>query len=171
MHNCNRLTVLSPFLAPFLLVLDLALEIQRAPSPWLDQGLAFLSAFYRWGSAPSPTHSCDKYAHHGPLIYRNYKIVVAEFGYTSAIDDSCLLCAFLLSDKSRTIVGVLHLALLVPPVSIALAPPPCQVVQEYRKIFLIVAMAFAFYTPHFLARLRPQYLILLQALHFQAKIL
>lgn len=70
LHNCNRLVVHDPFRAPFLLILDLALEIHPALLLLLDQGLMFLSAFDKLGSYPSLAHSFDMSAHCGPLIYR-----------------------------------------------------------------------------------------------------
>jgi len=81
-----------------------------------------LSTFDKFRSYPSLAHSSDMSSHHGPLIYKNYKTVAGESVYTSTTNDSCLSCAFLLSDRSHTIVRVPHLTLLVLLVSMALAP-------------------------------------------------
>lgn len=56
------------------------------------------------------------------MIYRNYKIAVVEFAYTSAISDNCPLCAFLPPNRLGTRAQVSHLAPLVPLVSTALVP-------------------------------------------------
>lgn len=129
-RNCNGLTVHGPFIAPFLLVLDIGPETQRTPSLQLDRGLTFLSAFYMAGSAPSLTRSCDKYAHCGPPIYRNYKTAAVESVYTSTTDDNCRSCVFLLSDRSHTITWVSYSALpvlLVLVASVPLLPSSSQI--------------------------------------------
>ena len=122
LHNCNKLTIHGPLLAPFLLVLDLTLEIPRAPSLPLGRGLVFLSASNRLGSDPSFIRSCEKYARRGLLTCKNYKTTVGEPTYTSAENDNYPSCVFLLSGRSRTIIWVSHLALLVPLVEMALVP-------------------------------------------------
>jgi len=95
------------------------LGIHHMPSLQLDWNLAFQSAFDRLGSYPSLAHSLDTFAYRDPLIYRSYSIVAAVSGYTSTTGDSCPLHAFLLPNKSHTRVLVPHLALLVPPGSMA----------------------------------------------------
>jgi len=122
LRNCNKSTVHDPFLAPFLLILDLFLEIHRAPFLPLGRGLTFLSAFDRLGSDPSLTHSSDKYALHGPSNYRNYKTVVGVLLYTSTTNDNYLSFSFLLFDRLHTIARVPHLTLPVPLISMALGP-------------------------------------------------
>jgi len=114
--------VCDPFLAPFLLVLNLVLGIQCVPFPQLGQGLTFPSAFYMLESAPSLTHSCGKYAHCGPPIYKNCKTAARESIYTSTTNESCLSCAFPPPDRSHTRVWVPQLVLPVPLVSTSLAP-------------------------------------------------
>lgn len=122
LHNYNKLTILSRFLVPFLLVLDLILEIRYAPSPQLGRGLAFLSTFYRLGSDPSLTHSYDKCSRHGLPTYRSYKTATGESVYTFATNNNHTSCVFLMADKSHTITRASHSALPVPLVSMALAP-------------------------------------------------
>lgn len=121
LHNCNILTVCGPFLVPFLLVLDLALEIQCVASPQLGRGLTFLSASYRPRSNPSFTCRCDKCARRGLPTYRNYKTTTGESVYTFATNENYPFFVFLLFDRSHTIMRVLHSALPMPLVSMELA--------------------------------------------------
>lgn len=123
-HNCSKLIVLNPFLAQFLLILILTLELHLAPFLQLGRGLVFKFVSYMLESYPSLIHSCDKYVHIVPLNYRTYKTFVVGPVYTSVTDDNCLLCDFLLPNRSCTRVWVPHMALLVPLVSIELVPLP-----------------------------------------------
>lgn len=148
----------------FLLILNFTLESHHAPFPLLCWGLVFLSTSNRPWSNQSLTHSSNKYAHRGPLIYKNYKIVVGEFVYTSATNDSYLLCTFLLSDRSCTIARVPHLSPPVPLVSMELVPLLPSSLWIVDSVFFM-SLAFAFYAPHFFTCLWLWHPILLQTLH------
>ena len=94
LRNCNRLAVCGPFWAPFLLILDLALEIHPTLLLRLDRSLAFLSAFDKLGSYPSLAHNSNMSAHCGPLIYRNCRIIVVAFAQNFVANENDQLHVF-----------------------------------------------------------------------------